>query len=130
LKSKLSLLQHGERTGVSSSYSFTIGFQILTAVVMKSSVFWEMTPYSPLKVNWSFGGTCSLHLLGRRISQETDQRESKWQAEKSAAEISGYIVNRKEIVDSKSVPVGSAVDRNELPAPIGSHTQPSEPRIW
>jgi hypothetical protein len=27
-----------------------VGFEILTAVVMKSSVFWDMTPCSPLKV--------------------------------------------------------------------------------
>jgi hypothetical protein len=26
-------------------------FEVLTPVVMKSSVFWELTPYSPLKVN-------------------------------------------------------------------------------
>jgi hypothetical protein len=29
--------------------------------------------------------------------------------------------------DSKSVPTGSPVGRNEPPVPIGSHTQPSEP---
>jgi hypothetical protein len=29
--------------------------------------------------------------------------------------------------DSKSVPVGSSVGQNEPPAPIGCHTQPSEP---
>jgi hypothetical protein len=28
-----------------------IGFEVLTAVVMKSSIFWEITPCRPLKVN-------------------------------------------------------------------------------
>jgi hypothetical protein len=28
-----------------------IGFEILTAVVMKSAIFWDITPCSPLKVN-------------------------------------------------------------------------------
>jgi hypothetical protein len=28
-----------------------VGFEMLTAVVMKCSVFWNITPYSPLKVN-------------------------------------------------------------------------------
>jgi hypothetical protein len=28
-----------------------VGFKILTAVVMKSIIFWDMTPCSPLKVN-------------------------------------------------------------------------------
>jgi hypothetical protein len=30
---------------------------VLTAVVMKSTVFWHITPCSPLKVIWCFGGT-------------------------------------------------------------------------
>jgi hypothetical protein len=28
-----------------------VGFEVLTPVVMKSSVFWDITPCSPLKVN-------------------------------------------------------------------------------
>jgi hypothetical protein len=36
-----------------------VGFEVLTPVVMKSAVFWDITPCSPLKVN---------------------QRESRWQA--------------------------------------------------
>jgi hypothetical protein len=38
-------------------------------VVMKSSVFWDIVPCSPLKVNRRLGGTCRLHLQGRRINQ-------------------------------------------------------------
>jgi hypothetical protein len=41
----------------------------MTAVVRKSSVFWDIMSCSPLKVNGSFRGTCRLHLQGRRISQ-------------------------------------------------------------
>jgi hypothetical protein len=26
-------------------------FEVLTAVVMKSSIFWDIKPYSPLKIN-------------------------------------------------------------------------------
>jgi hypothetical protein len=36
---------------------------VLTAAVMKSSVFWDITPCSLLKVKLYFGGTC-LHLQG------------------------------------------------------------------
>jgi hypothetical protein len=43
------------------------------------------------------------------------------------AEISDYIGNRREIEDSKSVPIGLSVGQNELLVPIGSHTQLSEP---
>jgi hypothetical protein len=28
-----------------------VGFEVLTGVVMKSSVFWDITPCSPLKVS-------------------------------------------------------------------------------
>jgi hypothetical protein len=31
-------------------YAF-VGFEVLTAVVMKSTVFWNIMPYSPLNVN-------------------------------------------------------------------------------
>jgi hypothetical protein len=34
-----------------------VGFEVLTAVVMKSSVFWDITPCSLLKVNELLGGT-------------------------------------------------------------------------
>jgi hypothetical protein len=45
--------------------------EVLTAVVMKISVFWDITPCSPLKPNWHFGGTCRHQPQGRRISQAT-----------------------------------------------------------
>jgi hypothetical protein len=38
------------------------GFEVLTAVVRKSPVFWNITPYRPLKINRRYGGTCRLHL--------------------------------------------------------------------
>jgi hypothetical protein len=44
-----------------------VGFQVLTEVVMKHFVFWDITPCSLLKLN-HFGGTCHLHLQGWRIS--------------------------------------------------------------
>jgi hypothetical protein len=53
-----------------------VGFEILTAVFMNSSISWDTTPRSPLKVNRRFGGTCRLHLQRRRISQARNQRES------------------------------------------------------
>jgi hypothetical protein len=42
----------------------------------ESSIFWDTTLYSPLKVNWSFGGTCHLHLQGRRVSRAWNQHEA------------------------------------------------------
>jgi hypothetical protein len=48
---------------------------------MKSTIFWEITPCSPLKINRRFGGTCRLHFHGRKIIQAINQCESRWQAE-------------------------------------------------
>jgi hypothetical protein len=62
--------------GVPTYLSDCIGFEVLTAVVMKSSVFWDITPCSSLKVNRCFGGTCRLHLQDRIISQERDNNKA------------------------------------------------------
>jgi hypothetical protein len=42
----------------------------------KSPVCIDITLYSPLKVNRHFGGTCRLHLQGRKTGQRTDQHEA------------------------------------------------------
>jgi hypothetical protein len=44
-----------------------VEYEVLTAVVVKSSIFWDLTSCSPLKVNRRFGGTFRLHLHGQRI---------------------------------------------------------------
>jgi hypothetical protein len=44
-------------------------------VVIKSSIFWNITPYSSLRVNLRFGGSCCLRLEGRRISQARNHHE-------------------------------------------------------
>jgi hypothetical protein len=43
-------------------------FDILIAMIVKSSAFWDIRPCSPLKDNRRFEGTYHLHLQGRRIS--------------------------------------------------------------
>jgi hypothetical protein len=47
---------------------YYVGFEVLTAVIMKSAIFWDITPCSPLSVNRCFRGTSRLHLRGREIS--------------------------------------------------------------
>jgi hypothetical protein len=34
-----------------------VGFEVLTVVVMKSTVFWDIMPCNPVKVKQHFGGT-------------------------------------------------------------------------
>jgi hypothetical protein len=42
-----------------------VGFEVLTVVVMKSTIFWGITLCSPLNVNRRFGGTYRLCLQGQ-----------------------------------------------------------------
>jgi hypothetical protein len=46
-----SLLKMQMKVLASSNASVCAGFEVLTPVVMKSSIFWDITPGSPLKVN-------------------------------------------------------------------------------
>jgi hypothetical protein len=55
-------------TAFANIYIF-VGFEVLTAVVMKNFIFWYITQCSPLKVNWRIRGTYRLHLQGQRISK-------------------------------------------------------------
>jgi hypothetical protein len=56
-------------------YVQCVGSEVLTAAVMKSSVFWDITLCSPLKFCRRFGGTCSLH-QGRITSHVRNQHEA------------------------------------------------------
>jgi hypothetical protein len=49
--------------------------QYQTVMTMNSSVLLNITPFSPLKINRRFGGTCLLHLHGRTINQARNQHE-------------------------------------------------------
>jgi hypothetical protein len=40
----------------------------------ESIIFWDITPWTPLKVNRRFGGTYRLHLQSRKISRARNQR--------------------------------------------------------
>jgi hypothetical protein len=39
-----------------------VGFEVLSPVVMKSSIYWDITPCSPLKFIRRLGGTYRFHL--------------------------------------------------------------------
>jgi hypothetical protein len=52
------------------------GFEVLTAVVMKISVFRDITICILVKVSQCFGGTYHLLLQDQRVSQARDQYEA------------------------------------------------------
>jgi hypothetical protein len=64
-----------------------VGFQVFTAVVMKSIMFWDVTPFSLLSCNRRFGGTYRLNLQGRRNNYSKNQQISRWQAEADGCEL-------------------------------------------
>jgi hypothetical protein len=43
---------------------------------LKISIFWDITPCSPLKVNWRFGRVFRLHLQDRRKIQARNQHKA------------------------------------------------------
>jgi hypothetical protein len=45
-------------------------FVVLTALVMKSSTFWDITLCSPLEVNRRFGESCRLHPQGKKLAKQ------------------------------------------------------------
>jgi hypothetical protein len=51
-----------------------IRFEVFTAVLMNSSSFWDITPYSLLKVNRRFGRIYHLHLQGWNVSRARNKR--------------------------------------------------------
>jgi hypothetical protein len=53
-----------------------VRFEMITTVLMKGSILWDITPCSLLKVNQCFRGTCCLHFQGQRISQVKNQCEA------------------------------------------------------
>jgi hypothetical protein len=70
-------LHRSQYTYTLRNHGIYLGFEVLTMVVMKSTVFWDITPCGPLKFNRRFRGTCRLHFQGR-ISQARYQHESRW----------------------------------------------------
>jgi hypothetical protein len=55
---------------------FYIGFEVLTALIMKSPIFWDIMPCSLLKIHPYVARTCHLDLQARRISYGRNQHEA------------------------------------------------------
>jgi hypothetical protein len=57
----------------SPTYFDGVGIEVLTAVVMKCSIFWDITLCSQLKVNRRFGEICHFHVQGQKVGQARNQ---------------------------------------------------------
>jgi hypothetical protein len=68
---------------------------------MKSSIFWDVTPCSPLKANLRFGGKYRLHLQDSNNKPRKKPGLSRYQAEKASIDyqrtIWGYIPEERTV---------------------------------
>jgi hypothetical protein len=51
------------------------GSEVLTEMIRKSTIFWDVIRCSSVQVNRRLGGTYRLHLQGRRVSREWNQQK-------------------------------------------------------
>jgi hypothetical protein len=56
--------------------NWIVGFEVLTVVIMKTAIFWDIAPCSPY-TNRRFGGTYHLHLQSRKSAEE-ETSDSRW----------------------------------------------------
>jgi hypothetical protein len=54
-----------------------VGIEVLTAMVVDSFIFWDITPFGPVEVNRRFGETYCLQLQGRKVSQISNQQRAE-----------------------------------------------------
>jgi hypothetical protein len=68
----MSYAKHFNKNKWSLNRMDNVGFEVLTMVVMKSSIFWDIMLCSLLNVIWH-----RLQFQGQRIGHERNQRESR-----------------------------------------------------
>jgi hypothetical protein len=76
LSQKYRKTMQSEKAGTKTKNCIVLGFVVLTAVVIRRSTSWDITPCSPLKFNRSLGLICLLHLQGREIIQAKNKSEA------------------------------------------------------
>jgi hypothetical protein len=81
-----------------------VGFEVLTTVVMKSSVFWDITSCVPLNVNWCFGEHIASIFTVERITRAKYQQvtsRTQWTTRDYVPEDSSIAVNMSGCAVSK-----------------------------
>jgi hypothetical protein len=100
---------------------------------MKRSIFWDITPYNPLKFNRRFGVKFRLHLQGRKMSQVRKKRKAGSKQQTSVCLVKRenkgnihFAVGRQFILDPKH-PLGNDVWILEKSSALKeSYSQPAE----
>jgi hypothetical protein len=96
-------------------------FEVHRTVVMKSYIFWDIMPYSLLKVNRGFGGIYRFHHQGRRIHGVRNQRErvgskALKKAMCSFENLFVQLITRRYIQDDNILQQKTSSKRNQSPA--------------
>jgi hypothetical protein len=84
------------RCTVVPAIEILVGSEVLTAVAIKRSVYWDITPCSPVRASRRFGGT-HVYFLGQRVSQESNQQVSLSALVKPQSEGSTFLRNVGEL---------------------------------
>jgi hypothetical protein len=77
----ISVVCQTTRRHISENRYLHVGGEVLTAVVMNSTVFWDITSCSKLKTNRRFGRIYYPRCQGRKISRTSYQTERRRQAD-------------------------------------------------
>jgi hypothetical protein len=78
----------------------------------KSYIVWDITPCSQLKVNRRFGGTCHLHLQGRRIYELSKKPAWKLVASRAALKMELIFFSERWVDFQRTTRLYIAEDRN------------------
>jgi hypothetical protein len=90
--------------------SADVGFEILRAVILKSSIFWDIMPCIPLKINRRFGETCRLHLQGRRKASGKQSQAGLWLCLPPAFKLISCLANSSTLKTEATCFSGPSVD--------------------
>jgi hypothetical protein len=93
----------------------SVGFEVFTAVVMKSIIFWDVTPCSLLRFNRRFRGTYRLHLQGRRKDFQ--------QVSRCLMKFFSSILNTEAICSSETSVASQQTTRRHIPEDDTLHYQ-------
>jgi hypothetical protein len=111
-----SLLMRGIHTAEISKLSWVIklvkGFEVFKVVIMKNAIFWDFAPCRSCELNRRFGGTCRLHLQGRKI-REPGTSVSRWQQTESPIKKPSNIRTEGEREGGRG-PCGKSKERREV----------------
>jgi hypothetical protein len=66
---EVEVLHTNPKSKLFRNHFFVVEFEVFAAMTLKNAVFWDVASFESCK-NRRFGGTCRLHLHGRKIREK------------------------------------------------------------